>query len=314
MPNPLASELALEAIANANHKRGSRSFDVASVVRNAIRTSPDDNWETSIRRIQKAGTLERETTHELAALSPNSNPDNRSLHRLLLGYSAVTASQLDDPLPIRHRASEDCLQNAVLQLSRGNPEASLSALSTVGHRAAEGTLLQLSTKQRNAGQKNSSPETVLANLYGTQTQEDSRTPWGTGSTASLNWTINTLCEYSPDAFEKLVAALFSSMGYETIVSQYSKDNGIDVIATAPGGKGALIQVKRYAPGNNVSIDTIQRLRGIVAELEAPRGLVVTTADFTKPAIESAQRMDRLSLLSGDRLVSLFNQSTLVPSP
>jgi|GEM_PF-6965987 len=95
---------------------------------------------------------------------------------------------------------------------------------------------------------------------------------------------------SPREFEELVAELFKREGYEVELTKQSRDGGKDIIAqrrTIAGFELLTIECKRYAKGNKVGIDVIQRSNGVRDEMQATKGVIATTSFFTQPAQDSA---------------------------
>lgn len=119
---------------------------------------------------------------------------------------------------------------------------------------------------------------------------------------------SALKEIDPKAFEHLIERLLERLGYEGVqVTKYSGDGGIDVTATLTvGGVTSVrtaVQVKRFS--NNVPGKVVRELRGNNGVQE--RGLIITTAGFTKDAIAEAASPDKvpISLVDGARLVDLL---------
>lgn len=119
-----------------------------------------------------------------------------------------------------------------------------------------------------------------------------------------------LYEMDPYQFEFLIADLLKEIGYENIeVTKSSGDKGIDVTATLTMGGitdvKTIIQAKRFKKGNNIPGSIITQLRGS-AEVDQ-RGLVITTSDFTKDAINEAKAQNKMpvSLINGEKLLSLL---------
>lgn len=95
----------------------------------------------------------------------------------------------------------------------------------------------------------------------------------------------------PDAFEVAIAALCERDGCRDIeVTGGAGDLGADVVATAPDGKRVIIQCKRYGPVNKVGSGDMQRFGGTCFSVhEAQIAAVVTTGEFTQPALEYADQ-------------------------
>jgi len=119
-----------------------------------------------------------------------------------------------------------------------------------------------------------------------------------------------LHQMDPFQFEYLVADLLKNIGYENVkVTKRSGDKGIDIVANLTVGGitnvNSVIQVKRYAPHNKIDGRIIAQLRGS-SEVDQ-RGLVITTSEFQKSAIEEAKAPNKMpvSLINGDKLIELL---------
>jgi restriction system protein len=87
-------------------------------------------------------------------------------------------------------------------------------------------------------------------------------------------------------FGNLVNILLTKMGLIASTTKRSGDGGIDIIATTEqpifGGK-YVIQRKRYTPGNNVGEPAVRDLFGVMMHENANKGILITTADFSRQA-------------------------------
>jgi restriction system protein len=127
----------------------------------------------------------------------------------------------------------------------------------------------------------------------------------------LNWENprDVLLELQSDQFEFLVAALYRHLGYEVRVTQRSRDGGVDVEATRdePGAREMLlIQCKRYA--KTVGVPAIRESRGVVADRQANKGVVIATGGFTKAARTFASRNKMIELLEFRELNVMLNRA------
>ncbi|MFB6161260.1 MAG: restriction endonuclease [Haloferacaceae archaeon] len=116
------------------------------------------------------------------------------------------------------------------------------------------------------------------------------------------WTRAELQRFSWDAFERLVANLYDQRGYETTVTPGSRDMGVDVWAKTDRERVA-IQVKRYAEGNTVGREVVQKLESTLARDDADRVVVVTSSTFANTATRYAASSPDVELVDGDELVS-----------
>ena len=88
----------------------------------------------------------------------------------------------------------------------------------------------------------------------------------------------------------------------------SGDEGIDgIIKEDPLGLEIVyVQAKRYQPGNTVGRPAIQAFAGSLDGFGATKGIFATTSDFSKEAVEYADRISkRVILINGDALADLF---------
>jgi hypothetical protein len=120
--------------------------------------------------------------------------------------------------------------------------------------------------------------------------------------------LEFLHEMHPRQVELLVGQLLTAIGFEDVdVTRYSGDGGIDVDAVLTVGGvtrvRTAIQVKRWK--TNVPGSTVRELRGGL--MTDQRGLIITTASFTKDAVGESQAAGKtpISLIDGRRLVQLL---------
>lgn len=108
----------------------------------------------------------------------------------------------------------------------------------------------------------------------------------------------------PDEFERLVGEYLKAKGFSNVVvSGRSHDGGIDGECELPLiDVKVAFQAKRYAAGNNIGIDPVQRLNGSLGS-SYDRGVFITTSEFTSFArgwVEEEQV--KIALIEGDELV------------
>ncbi|WAL93743.1 restriction endonuclease [Streptomyces sp. Je 1-369] len=98
-------------------------------------------------------------------------------------------------------------------------------------------------------------------------------------------------ELDADAFEQAVADLCARDACQEVeVVGGACDLGADVLAVAPDGRRLVIQCKRYGEDNKVGSQDLQRFGGTCFTVhEADVAALVTTSDFTAPALEYAQQ-------------------------
>ena len=126
------------------------------------------------------------------------------------------------------------------------------------------------------------------------------------------WSYSDLQKFTPTEFEHLVATLYDAQGYETEVTQASNDMGIDVKAR-DDSETLAIQVKQYSHGNKVGRPTVQQLAGARDQINANKGIIVTSSSFTDTAISASQSYGMsMKLIDADDLCTLLTKSPVSP--
>lgn len=100
-----------------------------------------------------------------------------------------------------------------------------------------------------------------------------------GRLSELDWRI----------FEKLVSELLERDGFSVILTQGSKDGGIDVIADKSdpilGAIRTIWQAKRYRDSRKVGLATVRELSGLLERSQSSKAFLVTTSSLTDGAIK-----------------------------
>lgn len=128
--------------------------------------------------------------------------------------------------------------------------------------------------------------------------------------------LASIMEHTPAFFERLVVDLLLRMGYggsfdsAGMVVGHSGDEGIDGIIREDklGFSNIYIQAKRWDPDSmTVGRPEIQKFVGALAGQGASKGLFITTAQFTKEAINyaSKQLAAKIVLVDGQQLTRLM---------
>lgn len=89
----------------------------------------------------------------------------------------------------------------------------------------------------------------------------------------------------PRRFEEVVASVYADLGYQTVVTAYSGDDGIDVILEGPQKTRTGVQVKRTK--NAITAEQIRSLAGALYLKGITRGIFVTTSSFQRGATRTA---------------------------
>lgn len=102
-------------------------------------------------------------------------------------------------------------------------------------------------------------------------------------------------------FENLISKLLVKMGFEVEETKQTADGGVDVIARSHkpiSGGLYIVQCKRQMA--NVGEPVIRDLYGVVGHNNASKGILITTADYTRQATQFAKNKP-LELMNGDQL-------------
>lgn len=126
-----------------------------------------------------------------------------------------------------------------------------------------------------------------------------RTPMETGG---------VLLDLTPMEFEALIAYLYSSMGFDVSRTQQSRDGGVDITCSKgrPGEQERiLVQCKRHS--KNIGVEPVRDLLGVVSSEKCNKGVLVSTAGFTKPARDFSLANPRVELIAVAELGLLLNE-------
>lgn len=107
-----------------------------------------------------------------------------------------------------------------------------------------------------------------------------------------------------DRFEKVVADVYKDLGYHSVATASSGDDGIDVVLSK-GGIRIGIQVKRYE--NKVQVKELRELAGALVLDGITKGIFITTSDFTTGAPRTVGKFRRrgfqIELINGKQFLS-----------
>lgn len=127
--------------------------------------------------------------------------------------------------------------------------------------------------------------------------------------------MDEVMKLSPTEFESLVVKLLLRMGYGSgiddagMVTKQSNDGGIDGIIKEDqlGFSHIYIQAKQWAIDQTVSKPEIQKFVGALQGQQAQKGLFITTAKFTKGALDYVNNLlgAKVVLVNGETLTKLM---------
>ncbi len=121
----------------------------------------------------------------------------------------------------------------------------------------------------------------------------------------------------PNKFEELLFYIYSKMGIMSKLTKKSRDNGVDLlIYTPPPILGddflTIVQAKRYNKNNKISSQVIRELIGSKVYWKANKAQIITTSDYSKPAIKTAQE-HQIDTIKFNDLLSEFNRIIRISS-
>lgn len=123
-------------------------------------------------------------------------------------------------------------------------------------------------------------------------------------------TLEVLRDLDPYHFEQFIADVWQEgQGWETTVTQESRDWGVDIIGTPPGRSNGvtIVQAKCYGEGTKVTSEEVQQYASIRQQYDEVTGVtIVTTSSFTTPAQSLSDRLD-VKCIDADGLVEIVDR-------
>ncbi len=118
-----------------------------------------------------------------------------------------------------------------------------------------------------------------------------------------------LLALKPVEFEHLIRELFEAIGLKSWVTQSSKDEGVDGVAVNEDpivGGLCIIQAKRYS--KIVDLESVHALAGVMDDMHAAKGVLVTTSWVGKASRDFAARNgNRIQIIEGRELKHLLRE-------
>lgn len=113
----------------------------------------------------------------------------------------------------------------------------------------------------------------------------------------------------PRLFEETVESVFKNVGFQTVITSYHNDGGIDVILN-DGISEIGVQVKRYK--DSIQVSQIREFLGALIENGMTQGVFVTTSQFQKGAYKSIEKFFeqkyKIELIDGNKFYDALKLS------
>lgn len=119
-------------------------------------------------------------------------------------------------------------------------------------------------------------------------------------------------DISPREFEKVIERLLQDEGFETTLTQQTRDGGRDIIATKyEMGKPVVfyIECKRYGHQNSVGVNVVRSLYGVQSADKINKAILVTTGHVTRDArkfVDNQKTM--MSIIDVEEIYELIQRS------
>lgn len=119
-------------------------------------------------------------------------------------------------------------------------------------------------------------------------------------------------EISPREFEEVIERVLQDEGFETKLTQQSRDGGRDIIATKyEMGKPVVfyIECKRYGRQNAVGVNIVRSLYGVQSADKINKAILVTTGHITRGAKKFVDAQNTMmSVIDVDEIHELIQRS------
>jgi hypothetical protein len=130
--------------------------------------------------------------------------------------------------------------------------------------------------------------------------------------AHLNSHFADVYTISPRRFEQVVEEVFRTLGYQTRLTQSSRDGGYDIVVVEnSSGAQMIVECKRYGEGKTVGVGLVRHLLGVQLRENVKRAVLVTNSNFTQDAkdwISSGFHIDQgfeMDLWDGEQLSKML---------
>ncbi|MFA7282300.1 MAG: restriction endonuclease [Sterolibacterium sp.] len=120
---------------------------------------------------------------------------------------------------------------------------------------------------------------------------------------SAAWSLELLRRIKCGQFDEFVAAYFRELTFRTEASQIGADEGTDIKLFEKGKAAvyAIVQCKA-CDTQKTGVRSVRELLGVMTHDKVPRGVFVSTGDYTEAAIDFARRHPMI-LITGEMLIN-----------
>lgn len=153
--------------------------------------------------------------------------------------------------------------------------------------------------KKNARDPNSHHSSTAKQTWNPPWEEKPKVVW-------QNWNLSLLNELEWKRFEEVLSEYYRLLGYRSEVTRMGADGGVDVILYQHGAETPAIIIQCKSWSQKVGVKAVRELYGVMAADQIDYGVFATTSSYTQEAIDWAEGK-RLQLLSGEDLISMFNQ-------
>lgn len=115
--------------------------------------------------------------------------------------------------------------------------------------------------------------------------------------------IKTIDKFNGAEFENYIKELYIKLGYNAKTTNASHDFGADIVVVK-GYDKICIQAKRYNENRTVGISAVQEVIGSLNYYKANKGIVISTSNFTKSAIQLA-KINNIILINRSELQKMI---------
>lgn len=109
-------------------------------------------------------------------------------------------------------------------------------------------------------------------------------------------------------FEFFVADIFEKLGFSVKITQATRDNGRDIIATKsnPIPYTLIVECKHWSENHKVDVSVVRNVYGVQMATQANQSVIVTSSKFTRDARKFAEeRKNLMALWDIDDLLKLI---------